>query len=216
MRYRMDTDGLSGRVIEIVEPCGWCTRKRAGLCQRCHAGRVQGQVGMPLWCQPCYPAVRREQQKRLALRKQNPWKHRGICMDCKDAPVYGKVGWAETCGPCRDARKRKSSRRVYQRDVEKRAARNEYKRQWRQANRDKVRAQKRRAALRRGGETPEGVVRWREEVEAGIRTPDRAPRNARGDRLCLTPDCYTVMTGRAKKCEPCKQGYLPVEVQRAA
>jgi hypothetical protein len=184
LRYRLDTDGLTGRLVEIVEQCP-CpeARRRAGICRDCPRP-VEGTVGKALRCGPHKLEARRESSRGWVAR--NPERHREI------------------------------ARRYYQTDPEARERRNAYKREWRLANRDKTRAQKRRAALRRGGETAPGILRWREEVAAGLRVPERAPRNARGERLCLTPDCQTVLTGRAKKCEPCKSGYLPVEVQRAA
>lgn len=215
VQIKVTTDG-NGRLVEHIESCQWCARKRAGLCQRCHTSPVNGRVGMALRCALCNAIVIRERQLERARRKQDPWKREGICMDCRKAPVYGKVGWAETCGPCRDARKRESMRRTYRRDPAKLAAKNAYKREWRRQNPDKVRLQKRRAALRSGGTASDWQARYREEVAAGIRQPKRAPRNLRGERLCLTPDCHAAMTGRAKKCDPCK-GYTPKqEAQNAA
>src|SRR5690606_17164809 len=96
-----------------------------------------------------------------------------------------------------NARARKRARK----EREKRAA---YKRAWRKLNREKVRAQKERAALRNFRDPAPDVRRWREEVKAGLRKPKPARRNKLGQRLCVTPYCRSVMTGRAKKCQKCK------------
>lgn len=207
---RFDTDGAGG-MVELVDPCGWCERKRAGICQRCKARPVEATKGYGLWCAPCKPAVRREQQKKRRAEKQNPLKHRGICIDCKDAPVYGKVGWAETCEDCRDERNRESAKRSYQNDPEKRRARNDYKREWRRKNRAKVKMQKRRSALR--GRTAERMRAYRERVESGEHVPTTTRRNEAGERLCLREPCEVVLTGRAKLCDNCRAG-RPVQVQQ--
>ena len=203
LAVRFDTDGM-GRMVEAVEPCGWCQRKRAGLCQRCHTRPVFARKGYGLWCTPCYPAVQREQQKRIRRREQDSWKHAGVCMDCKARPVYGKVGWAETCEACRDKRKCEASKRSYQNDPAKRQARNEYKRQWRKKNRAKVKMQKRRSALR--GRTAERMRRYRERVAMGEHNPRRSRWTEDGERLCLRRGCPHVLTGRAKLCDAHRAG----------
>lgn len=92
-------------------------------------------------------------------------RRKGLCRDCP-ARVYGAVGRAIRCGPCRDRaiaasiRKHgelhRDERRVRARErakalaPEHRARKNEYKRLYRLAHPDKVRAQKRREALRQG------------------------------------------------------------------
>lgn len=198
LRVHLDTDG-HGRLEEHVEPCATCTappkrrawtgrvnveRRRAAICQLCDAP-VTGKPKVALYCD----------DHRRQARAQAQEKHRAKVGNKHSRAYYARH---------RD-KVIERERARYQNDPEVRRRRNEYKRQWRKLNRDKVRAQKRRAALRRGGDTPESIRRWRKEVEAGIRTPKRARRNARGERLCLTPDCPSVMRGHAKKCEACKQ-----------
>lgn len=187
----------------------------------------------------------------------------GICQDCP-CPVYGTIGRALRCAEharaaARDSsrasaerhivKRRASARRYYRKDKARRERRNEYKRAWRKLNREKVRLQKRRAALRQGeplptycatcggpvlGEIPghrlsycdaciePGDLRrrearraeWRAEHEA---TPAQSPAKRRpptkhpalrletGERLCCGTGCTTVVVGRAKKCDECKE-----------
>jgi hypothetical protein len=91
-------------------------------------------------------------------------RERGICRDCP-LPVYGAVGRALRCATCAARAQREhirasgerhrekrlaASRRYYQENEEIRRRRNEYKKAYRKANPDKVRAQKRREALAQG------------------------------------------------------------------
>ena len=196
---RFETDG-SGRVVEHVAPCPACApkpkkrrawalrvdveRRRAGICQRCPMP-VTGKPKVALYCDRC----RKDAQAEARARHQ--------------AKVGNKHGRAYYYRHREKILERE--RRRYQENPAERERRNAYKREWRRRNRDKVRMQKRRAALRRGGKTPEHIVRWRKQVEAGLRVPNRARRNERGERLCLTPGCQSVMHGMAKKCEACKR-----------
>lgn len=137
---------------------------------------------------------------------------RGICQDCP-LPVEGRVGKALRCAKHKaDAvrqqlrryteRNRKTvnlrARQSYQTDAEVRQRRNEYKRLWRKANRDKVKAQKRRYALR--GKMAEAMRKMREAGHVRRETP-----RVEGLRVCLTPGCDRVLTHRAKKCSHCKE-----------
>jgi hypothetical protein len=89
-------------------------------------------------------------------------RRRGLCQDCP-RPVTGRVGSARRCASCRTRFRQRSIRAYQECNREKRNARNRdryfanaearerklaYKRAWRKAHPDKVRAQKRRAALR--------------------------------------------------------------------
>lgn len=193
---RLDT--RDGRLVEIDDPCRCPTWRRLHcVCRWCERP-VTGKPKVAVYCE--------RHRKAARAKSQQAYYH---STNGKYAREYRESHREEL---------RIKARLAYQLDPEKRRQRNEYKREWRKRNRDKVRAQKRRAALRRGGETPASIVRWREEVEAGRRTPKRARRNARGDRLCLTPDCPSVMRGRAKKCERCKrrEAAQPHEHARAA
>lgn len=229
----------------------------------------------------------------------------GICRDCP-RPVAGTVGRALRCAACADRRRRAQIRQSVARHAEEIRAKNrqrfreqnadprararllEYKRLWRKANPDKVRAQKQRYverhgangasayiryhrrynatpaarakrhaataaaaaerpaprcrqcgreipwARRRGGHRPmrcifhrdryavrANVKRWvaRDEADDMAAAPARRiasrprlkvqrPQPARyattGQRLCTTPGCDIVLTGRKKKCRQCR------------
>jgi hypothetical protein len=105
---------------------------------------------------------------------------RGICRDCPK-PVYGKR--ARRCRECANKAIRESERewfernrdtelakyREYYNQPEVRAARNEYKRQWRKANPEKVRAQKKRYVQRHSGKASS----WYEKYHARYRKKHR-------------------------------------------
>jgi hypothetical protein len=134
----------------------------------------------------------------------------GLCRDCR-RPVQGRVRSAIRCAECKRVASmqhsaryaknhrtevRRSATRYYKANAAIRKARNEYKKAWRKANRDKVRAQKRRSALR--GMSAKAAQRHRERVK------DSAPAQVLRltPRTCLT--CPTVVHGRVKKCVMCK------------
>jgi len=86
----------------------------------------------------------------------------GVCRDC-DKPVDGRRGYAIRCAQHKEVAKREQMRRSqelhreerlekarasYQQNDEVRRRRNEYRRLYRKAHPDKIREQKRRAALR--------------------------------------------------------------------
>lgn len=138
-------------------------------------------------------------------------KRRGVCREC-GLPVEGQRGKAIRCSfhkaqealaataryrQNNPAQYRRSARLSYQRDKAKRAARNEYKRLWRKANRDKVRAQKRRANLRGYGQ--------RSQAERRARGAIARPATHTESRRCLTQNCTTTLCGRAKLCSVCKE-----------
>lgn len=132
-------------------------------------------------------------------------KRLGVCRECP-ARVAGQVGKALRCAKCAARAMKRSERACYQRhadeyraharayhhrpDVRQRKA--DYKRVWRKANPEKIRGQKRREALRQ--------LPSRRRYMAAYHA-QRQPRMARG-HTCLT--CSAVLSGRAKKCEPCK------------
>jgi hypothetical protein len=144
---------------------------------------------------------------------------KGLCRDC-NLPVDGAVRKARRCAKHKAEATRKSLRnyaennrdlvnrrgRKSYKNKEVRRRRNEYKRLWRKANPDKVRAQKRRAALRQ----PQHVLEYQREYRAK-KAVERAAREAARyhgiieARTCLTPDCRTYVTGRSKKCVECKR-----------
>jgi hypothetical protein len=201
LQVRHATNGM-GKLVEVDAPCPcpkvappkpkqtreWATtvdreRRRACICQLCDEP-VMGKPKVALYCEAHRAEKRAETQARF--REKHGDKH--------------QRAYAE-----RNREKlRKRARQRYQRNREERERRNEYKRLWRKLNRDKVRAQKERAALRNFRDPQPGVKRWRAEVEAGVRKPKRARQNQAGERLCVTPYCRQVMQGRAKKCDRCK------------
>lgn len=150
---------------------------------------------------------------------------RGICRDCP-LPVEGHVGKALRCAKHKREAQRLNLRRYavnhrrevcqrakasYRNDPAKRAARNEYKRLWRKLNRDKVKAQKRRANLRGYGKEYQAKRREREREQLAAR--ERMRHHGITElRTCLTPGCDRVVTHRKKKCSVCKER----EAQQAA
>lgn len=167
----------------------------------------------------------------------------GICRDC-DRPVEGRRGVAARCAEHKRADRNRrtkehatksgyASKKKYEaahreelrqkhleyiRRPAVRARMLEQKREWRRRNRDKVRAQKRRAALRhgwRGKAGPAARLRaYRERVKAGLHKPKPTKRNKNGERLCLYPWCRAVLTGRPKLCPKHKEIGMPTKVQQ--
>jgi hypothetical protein len=233
-----------GRTVVV---CAWCDRKERGLCRTCPSP-VAGTVGKAVFCATCKRKRQNENVRRFVERNHER--------------VLAKA-------------------REYYHDPERHARRLEYKRQWRKANPDKVRAQKRRAALRQPKRVREYMARYRKKhrehyremqlrryyeahpvrpdphcTKCGnaiaweppgrpyltcddccwpyqlrqretkrarlaalanapvvqeppkpvkVRRPKSRKYNANGQRLCLGDGCTTVVTGRTKKCQPCKQ-----------
>jgi hypothetical protein len=182
--------------------------------QRCQKGHGLGICGGPL-----ETTVNRLGRAVLSC----PWcdrQARGICRDCP-RPIAGGRN-ALRCASCRDAAKRRQiaqyqirhhdeivkRHRQSQRDCtpEQRQAKLEYKRAWRKANRDKVAAQKRRAALRQPARVREYMAEYRDRHQA-----DRATLRqlrSRGEIAghgCTTPGCTVMLTGRRKLCEACTE-----------
>jgi hypothetical protein len=136
---------------------------------------------------------------------------RGICCDC-NLPVAGEVRKARRCAKHRAEANRKSikkyaadnrellnrkgRKRLRKAVVRKRNA--EYKRLWRKANPDKVKAQKRRAALRQ----PEHVLQYQRDYR--IRNGLVGRTHVKKPRTCNTSGCPTSVTGRTKKCAECR------------
>jgi hypothetical protein len=184
LQTRIGTDG-NGHVVDVPHPCRcryW--RRRNGVCRACDRP-VVGKPRVAVWCD-----THREAAIEAALRKH-----------AEKVGNKHQVAYRERHRERCNAR----ARARYQNDPEKRRLNNEYKVEWRRKNREKVRLQKERASLRRYRDpTPEGIRRWRDEVARGVRAPVRAPRNERGDRLCLAEGCTNVARGRAKLCASCK------------
>jgi hypothetical protein len=147
-------------------------------------------------------------------------KRRGCCREC-GRPVAGQVGKALRCAyhaeieraraseRCRlrdPERHRRGARRVYQRDAEKRRKRNEYKRAWRKANPEKVKAYKRREALTQNPRRLAYHQKRRDRERTELATRERARYHGVVElRTCVTPRCDIVVTGRKKKCTKCRE-----------
>lgn len=200
LQTRITTDGR-GHDVEISAPClcpktappkprtkrTWALavdveRRRAGICQRCDEP-VVGKLGVALYCEAHRAEARAEIQRR----------HREKVGD-KHERAYRERHAEEL---------RAKARESYQTNPEERERRNEYKRRWRKLNRNKVQQQKRRSYRRHKLHVADYVEQWRADVEAKVRKPRRRV-NRQGERLCVTPYCRSVMTGRAKKCLKCK------------
>ncbi len=143
----------------------------------------------------------------------------GLCRDCP-APVEGRVGSALRCAEHKRAarlaagarhtarfleKRRRSSRNNYRNNPARRQQKNEYKRAWRKANRDKVKLQKRREALK---QSPKRLAyhaarRERQKAALALREKQRY-HDCLAPRTCLTSGCSTTVKGRVKKCTICK------------
>jgi len=199
----LDTDG-DGGVVEVVEPCAcemapaaaapkrtpaWRAsidnaRRVAGVCQLCDEA-VAGQKKISLYCPPDRDAQRAASMERYrATPRAKEIYHRWVDRNRK--------------------RLRKHARNFYQKSVRRRRACNDYKRQWRKDNPDKVKNQKRRYAIRHSDRVAAKQQKLRDERKAGLRVLTQHPRNERGERVCLG-GCESVLTGRPKLCAPCKE-----------
>lgn len=133
----------------------------------------------------------------------------GICQDCPRS-VEGRVRSALRCRDCKRHQRTIYTRRyVEQHRVmvrrkariygrKHREERIAYKRLWRKANPDKIRAQKRRAALRRNPHVYEYHRGYR--MTAAIEGWPYRRRQSK--RHCIT--CPAPVCGRTKKCGQCK------------
>lgn len=144
----------------------------------------------------------------------------GICRDCP-RPVYGTPRKARRCAAhARQAqtvaerkhdalnktKRRAASRRNYQQNGARRRRKNEYKKAWRKANPDKVKAYKRAEAGRHSPKTLEYHKAYRAAHRVKRANVER--KRAAGTlplRTCMTPRCSIVVTGRKKKCGRCKE-----------
>lgn len=200
LQVRMTTNG-SGHAVEVASPCScpktaplkpkskraWAIaidddRRRACICQRCDLPTV-GKPKIALYCETHRKEARAEVEKRNRKKAGNRYQR----------TYYERHGDLQ----------RQRSREYYQNDPERRESRNEYKRAWRKLNRNKVREQKRRSYRRRKLQFADYIEKYQAEVAAEVRKPQRR-KNKHGERLCVTPYCRSVMTGRAKKCLKCK------------
>jgi len=142
-------------------------------------------------------------------------KRRGICIDCTTEPVVGQVGKALRCALCaKVARQEQCNRskakfrqtrlgkaRQYARDHSE--DRREYKRLYRKLKPTHVARLKRESYQRNREKALEYHRAYRATRLAEKREIERL--RALGQlppRSCLT--CDTVLTGRAKRCDPCK------------
>lgn len=132
---------------------------------------------------------------------------RGICCDCPRR-VAGMVGRSRRCAECAHQERNAAGRRYDKRhpehlarwrtereqDPDRRQSDLEYKRAWRKANPEKVRAQKRREALR---QSPHSAA-----YHAAYRAARKGQRSAVG--LGHNCPCGRPLAGRCKKCDECK------------
>lgn len=137
-------------------------------------------------------------------------KRRGVCRECS-RPVDGQTGKALRCVEHKRLEKdrawrrhrrrdpegvRRSARRNYQGNDERRRARNEYKKAWRKANADKVRAYKRRY-IEKHASNPDSAYR---QYHAKYRETYREQKRAlERDRLKVAPPPRKT----APKCSKC-------------
>lgn len=179
---RMQSDGM-GRLVEVPNPCRcnyW--RRRNCICRVCESP-VEGKPRVAIYC-----AEHRERARKATVRR----------FLAKDGGAASRR-WQER----NPEKKRASARAHYQNDPEKRRARNEYKREYRRQNPDKVAAARLRYTLKHLNRPDDYSKRYHREVLAGLRTPTRAPRNERGDRLCIRCE-RTPLAGRRKVCNACR------------
>ncbi len=170
--------------------------RRFGLYGKCNA-RLIHEITREGYIRVCCPACDRMT--------------RGICADCPRR-VEGNARRARRCAQCkrrehdaaveRHRRKDPKHRRCLQRaafarqqaDPERRERSLSYKKAWRQANPEKVRAQKRREGLRQS------------ERHVKYHAAYRATRKEQRSAVALGHDCAcgAPLTGRTKKCGECK------------
>lgn len=143
---------------------------------------------------------------------------RGVCRDCprlvdgmprraRRCAVHTALAATMAGGAYRTRHREVVNRKakLFMRRPEVRARNTEAKRAWRQANPDKVRAQKLREVQRR---SPQRVA-YQATYYASHREEERTRRLARRHgtaplRTCITAGCDIVLTGRKKKCTRCK------------
>jgi hypothetical protein len=143
-------------------------------------------------------------------------KRRGVCIDCREQPVYGTVGKALRCAACarlamhasndryKDRNKATLRRKARRRAVVHREDRIAYKKLYRQSKPQKVAALKKQWYEANREKALEYHRQYREAHRAEIAARERARNHgALPPRTCLS--CDTVLTGRPKKCDPCKQ-----------
>lgn len=147
---------------------------------------------------------------------------RGICRDC-NAPVYGAVGKALRCGKHAHEARRRQMRASEERHREKRLEKNrayyhrpdvrarriEYKKAWRKANPDKVRAQKRRYVAKHAGDPNSAYNRfhrrYRRKFQEHKREMERDRLAAGGAMKAKAPKC--TKCGRSTRWKPLHRGH---------
>lgn len=144
---------------------------------------------------------------------------RGICRDCPK-PVDGTVRKARRCAACKAKalrtftskyaenhreELRRRGRATYRHNAAERARRNEYKRAWRAANPEKVKAQKQRESARRSERRAAYHAEYRKTHRVRIANAQRARyHGATKLRTCVA--CHrVVVTHRKRKCTKCKE-----------
>jgi hypothetical protein len=143
---------------------------------------------------------------------------RGICRDCP-ARVDGQVRKARRCKACKARALRDFTRkyatnnrelvneraRASYRDESVRERRNAYKRAWRAANPEKVKAQKQRETARHSERLAAYHAEYRQKHRTRIRNAQRA-RSAGAQRLRTCIACRrVVVTHKKRKCSKCKE-----------
>lgn len=151
-------------------------------------------------------------------------KARGICLDCQTEPVYGRPRSALRCAACKKlalaaaedrwraqhpetvkaAWARRKARLLA--DPETYAAVTARKRLWRKANPTRVKKHKQKNHTSDRAREYYAAYRAAHRAEIAARQRERERLVRRGERPthpCV--DCQTPISGRAKKCDPCKR-----------
>lgn len=155
----------------------------------------------------------------------------GICRECP-RPVAGQVRKALRCAyhtkAAKDADWRRhrvrdpeahlrASRRSYQKNDERRRRKNEYKKLWRRANPEKVKAYKQRESLTDNTKRREYHAKRRERERQELAARERARYHGITElRTCVTPGCDIVVTHRKKKCRKCVEADRRVAAEALA
>ena len=152
-------------------------------------------------------------------------KARGICVDCRKAPVVGAVRKALRCKVCRklailascDRWKDRNPAKVKAKWVERkatmtpqeRAERIEKGRLWRIAN--PTRKRRYAKAWNRSENCRAYMREYRAKWSEQRRERERERARLRAQGIVMThpcTDCQTPLTGRPKKCEPCRKAAI--------
>ena len=170
---------LASRFVhgETVPFCAQCDRKARGICIDCQVAPVVGTIGKALRCALC--------RKLENAAAQDRWRHRH--------PKKVKQMW----------RRRKAK---LQADPAQYEAMLERKRLWRKANPKKVAKHKAKESRSERAQAyyAEYRAKYRERRREQMREYERRKRAGEiTSHPCVR--CGTSITGRPKKCAPCKQ-----------